>query len=736
MSVAWLLHASDPHLGDVSPGQLLDDEKEVYEDQPDLETTQRVFKRTLRALARFVETNGRPDVVVVSGDLAYKADPSGFTAFVDLLRERSDILPADRSQIVVVPGNHDVVWEEAPGTLPRYERFLGATRGEGCSTPLLDGVDFDATTGALLPEAELHSHLVITDELLVVPLNSSNYCGMSTAPRGAMSLDAWEEALEPTGDARDGLIKELKRLRRHDIARISRSQIDALGRYFDGHGLPRDRSAGEERTRIAVLHHQLLPVSTREERKPFESLANLGLVRETLREYEFDLVLHGHKHESNMYWDLVAPAGGGVALPTRRILVISSPGHFDVNTPVMRAVQIEGSPAARNARVTTFEGAGPHRQHAANDGGQVVPLWSPDERAERETLVRGPTAHACYSRLRSLSSLRGGAELRNIVCRVEDPQDAQLLPPDYPDVAFDDPQAWFDSLVGWWQRDRSELVARGLIAFNHGERIRRRWGDQIERAVRILNERDESSRALVQLVTPRETGRYKDDERDLYRGSFPAFVLAELSVTKRDGDRFLDCFGYFRKQEMQYWWPVNLAELARLQDDVRRDIRPEAKTGRIVTFSAIAVWKDALPRVAVPLVDLLVEEPERLFGMAAALAFPDNAPGDAVTDWRQVLRDLSGTGRAGPPKVSAGLDILHANVERLAAASSSTELEAIVAALEDLRDEYAAHADREELTLAAGRNVAKRVGQLTEVVVQALPGAAPDGTGDADRDGA
>jgi hypothetical protein len=59
----------------------------------------------------------------------------------------------------------------------------------------------------------------------------------------------------------------------------------------------------------------------------------------------------------------------------------------------------------------------------------------------------------------------------------------------------------------------------GRAAADVGERIRRRWGDHVERAVRILNLREESSRALIQLVAPREAGRYKVDERDLIRGS-------------------------------------------------------------------------------------------------------------------------------------------------------------------------------------------------------------------------
>ena len=75
--MTWLLHLSDPHLGDVSPGQPLDDEKVVLS-QRDLETTQTVFQRTLRKLGGFVNDHGKPSVVVLSGDLTYRARDDGF----------------------------------------------------------------------------------------------------------------------------------------------------------------------------------------------------------------------------------------------------------------------------------------------------------------------------------------------------------------------------------------------------------------------------------------------------------------------------------------------------------------------------------------------------------------------------------------------------------------------------------------------------------------------------------
>ena len=86
---------SDPHLGDVSAGQVLDDEKDVFDAQPDLETTQRVFERTLRGLRRFVGEHGKPHVAVVSGDLAYQAHRTGFSAFAELLANCKDVLPDD-----------------------------------------------------------------------------------------------------------------------------------------------------------------------------------------------------------------------------------------------------------------------------------------------------------------------------------------------------------------------------------------------------------------------------------------------------------------------------------------------------------------------------------------------------------------------------------------------------------------------------------------------------------------
>ena len=724
----WILHASDPHLGVVSPGQELDDSKiELARD--DIETTQTVFRRTLESLRTYVADNGRPTAVVVSGDLTYRATSEGFDAFIDLLVECTDVLPDDRARIVVVPGNHDVDWSKPAGTFDRYAGFLRATRDRGCATPLLDGVDFKNTgTLALEPGVASQPHLIDDSEFLIVPLNSSNYCG--TVPRidGAWSLREWEKRLKPLGEARDEALRQLEALRKHDIARVSRRQVRALRLLFKHLKVPVDRG-DDPRPRIAVLHHQLLPVSAREEWKPFESMVNLGFVREALREFGVDLVAHGHKHEETLYWDLGRRGTDPVTAPLRRILVIASPGHFRTNAPVLRALELAGPPRARNLHVTTFNGVEAYAGEPQYGSELVLPLWlgQMESESSEQIVVRGRGAHDTCARLCAEFEHAGATRLENLVCAVESPSKASEVPPDYPDVGQPDKQQWFVDLVEWWQRRNSKLVREKVRPFNHGERIRERWGDQIERAIRLLNDREDSSRGIAILIGPDETGRYDGDTRPLETGTYPAFALVEFGLTRRGHRLELDCFGYFRKQEMRYWWPINLAELARMQEEVCAGLKADyrARSGRLVTFSAIALYGTELPQVAVTEIDRAIEDEGRIWQLAAAVAFPSSRDAAIAADWRRILAELGGQGRAVPPVPALGDETLLAEVKRFAALAGKGGSAARVARrLEDLCKVYRTMRG-EEIGQAEADLIVPAVTRLTEAVETALRG---DGT--------
>jgi Calcineurin-like phosphoesterase len=725
--MTWILHASDPHLGVVSPGQELDDSKlDIARD--DIETTQTVFRQTLESLSSHVTANGKPSAVVISGDLTYRNTSEGFLAFSELLTERADLLPEDPARVVVVPGNHDVDWSTSAGTPERYEAFLGATRDQGCATPLLDGVDFN-NTGPLALEAgtEKIPHVVDDPDFLIVPLNSSNYCG--TIPRvraeGAWTLTEWKKRLASLGVGAGEARRQVEALMRHDVARVSRRQVRALRLLLEELKISVTRG-DDPRPRICVLHHQLLPVSASEEWKTFESLVNLGFVREAFQEFGIDVVLHGHKHEENVYWDFARRGNDPVTQPLRRTLVIASPGHFRPNQPVLRALELEGTPLARNLKVTTFNGV--EAYSAAPLVGQevVLPTWLGQMESEsgEQVVIRGRTAHETYARIRAHFDRTLSARLENLVCEIDTQEGADTLPPDYPDVAQADKQKWFTELIDWWQLRNSRLVRERVRPFNHGERIREHWGDQVERAARLLNERADSSRGMAILVGPEETGRTEGDPRPIDEGTYPAFVVAEFGLTRR-GDRLeLDCFGYFRKQEMNYWWPVNVAELARLQEKVlkrlKRDYR--ARTGRIVTFSALALYGTDLPQVAVTEIDRAIEDEGRIWRLAAAVTYPTSkgAP-DAAADWEKILAELAGVGRVHPPVPVLGAEVLLDEVKRFAALDRSARKPAAVARrLEDLCKVYRPMQGRdvgqqeEDLILPAVRKLEKAVGAALE----------------------
>jgi hypothetical protein len=668
--MTWILHLSDPHLGVVSPGQELDDSK-IDVAQEDIETTQTVFRHTLASLRTFAAGNGRPSAVVVSGDLTYRGTAEGFDAFAELLTEAEACLPDDPSRIVVVPGNHDVDWTTAAGTRERYEGFLAATREKGCATPLLDGVDFP-NTGALTLTSGVDSepHLVDDPEFLILALNSSNYCGTVPKVTGAWSGSEWEKRLAPLGADRSDALRQLEALRKHDIARVSRRQVRALRLLLGELSIAVDRDQ-DPRPRLAVLHHQLLPVSAREEWKTFESLVNLGFVREALRELGVDVVLHGHKHEGKLYWDYARRSSEPVTAPLRRVLVIASPGHFRANAPVLRALELEGPLPARNLRVRTFNGVEAYTDQMQVNSEVVLPLWlgQMESESSEQIVIRARSTHEAYARLCAQFELAGATRLENIVCEVDGPSQASTVPPDYPEVGHGEEQQWFTELVAWWQRRGSRLVRENVRPFTHGERIRERWGDQIERAIRLLNEREDSSRGMAILIAPEETGRHEGDKRSLDHGTFPAFTLIEFGLSRRHGRQELDCFAYFRKQEMRYWWPVNLAELAQLQEEVRAGLKAEynARSGRLVTFSALAVYGTELPQVAVTEIDRAVDDDGRIWRLAAAVAFPVTQESSAAAeDWRRILTELSGQGRQFPPVPALGDETLLAEVKRFA----------------------------------------------------------------------
>jgi hypothetical protein len=691
--MSTILHLSDLHLGEADVWERQTDDKVGLVPQ-DENTRLSVIRTSLKAVKRHLDQAGdQLDAVVVSGDVTSRHDQSGFERFGALLAE-VDLVPTEK--IVVVPGNHDVDWQSEPGTEAKYARFLEHTRAQGMRTPLCDGVDFvadpaECKAGPVLPLADC----------VLVALNSANWCGVK---------------LGADGDV-------------YDVARISEPQLDRLTDILRGY------ETGDL-VRIAVLHHHLLPVTEDEEVKQFESFTNLARLRGWLRHHRFHAVMHGHKHQPALTWDHVYDLGDH-RKPARRILVISAPTPTSWGAPLCRLIRTGEATGRRlvpQAPCVLAETVRAERhERTIEPEGVSLPLDPGSSEPLGLVAIDAPTADAAYERLVQALDAHPG-KLLNVTCVVRDPESAAQPPTNFargipeniargiPEIA--DVRLWMNDAVSWWQEPAPELVATGEAPFNHGERLYAVGLDDgpLDHAAKRLG----STKATVLLVRPGELRA---------GGETPAFVAVQLvKATDAEGDR-LDCVGYFRKQDLTLWWPVNIAELRAIQKHVLDlPVAKRMRAGRLVTIATEAIYDDVFPELAGTVVDRFVDlRPELLMEMAYGVAHSSADEQDTVLKlWTDVLKDIGGTGNFP----SLGIERLLEHLRVFRDVGNEAQLKPLIKRLEVVSDrahraktESRTKTDRERFS----KELFEMVGEVLEAVEETM--RARHGTAASDTSG-
>lgn len=643
-----ILHLSDLHLGTEDPWERQTDDKVGLTPSDEnsrlsvLETALASVREHIAAKAQFEELNA----VVVSGDCTSGYDAAGFTRFRELL-QKAQLVPNEK--VIVVPGNHDVDWTADPGTpqkpTEKYKLFLENTRNVGMRTPLCDGVDTDGYAAAN-PTAQ---PVLWLDDAVVVSLNSANWCGA----RAADSATARGRKAAP--------------LKTYDVARVSEWQLDLLTDAL------RERPT-RNLVRIAVLHHHLLPVSEDEEVKEFESFTNLARLRAWLRRHQFQVVLHGHKHRPVLIWDDIFDLGDFDA-PPARVAVVSGPRPSSWGEPIcriIRAGEATGRLAVAGApRIIVDTIHAQRHEHLLVPDPIAVPL-DPGEPYEPTSLsIEAETADAVYERL--LDTLGDRSEkLLNVTCVVRSAKSAEKPPTNFTKVNL--PEQWLKDIVDWWQKASPSLVATGDAPFNHGERL---YGSGTHvGALDVAAGKLGSTTAMALLISDAELRGAK---------ASPTFVAIQLvKANDAQGSR-LDCVGYFRKQDMTLWWPVNVAELRAIQKYVLDlDEAEGIRAGRLVTIAAEAIRDDVLPKLEGTIVDRSVDlRPDVLMTMAYQAAHGDVAePDDIAKLWKDVLGDI-GAGRAFP---SLGIARLIEHLKVFREVAGLTHLDVLIKRLEAVYD--------------------------------------------------
>jgi len=601
------LHVTDAHLApDGGPHQNFK-EADIKSKLPGIEMRDRltIFRQTLSVLAEHLAFNKQVlDGVIVSGDATHQG--AAGSSLRDLLTKELKIEPA---KIIVVPGNHDVICKTPPSDKSRYERFIDAWRTpEPCVTPLLDGIE-TTIDGAL--QGGTFKHLLRDPEnrWVVIPINSSNWCQINRS--ASKLLMAHLSELKSKGVKEKGEIaKEIEDFLAADVARVSPDQLAGLERILS--------DVPPQALRIAVLHHHLLPVSTDEEIKPFADIVNLGLLRQFLRQHNIRVVVHGHKHRSQLYYDHIYDERGDKT-NAHRVLVVSGgtlmSNSIENNEP-FRLIEFNDLPHAPICDVS--------RVPLKKVGVDWAPLpkiskriWEPDETHNGPISIFGSDVSDVYARAKQLVSAEG--KHRPLICTLNLPQDKvkpkHLIPVDYAlQYMGAEPEQRLEQMVDWWQLPSSRIEKR--IPFIHGTRLRNYGGsfDQLDNVVQALSDNPGTSKAIAVLIDPIRDLAMKPPS------GFASFCLVQFCG--RVNENLLDCIGYYRAQEFLQWWPVNIAELRHMQAYVAERVNMGLGTVTTVTGDARVAADIRTPtQVAVPLIDQWLDtHPERIPMMSRAVA--------------------------------------------------------------------------------------------------------------------
>ncbi len=672
--MAHLLHLSDLHLRSDAARDTIGDPKDAAIPAPLQQTSARRIVSTIEALGRDIAAGELTlDCIVISGDIADRNAPTAYTLLPRVLEPLvPKHVPAER--VVVVPGNHDVKKGSDPSSAQRWEHFL-SLRSYGYLTPLLEGIDID-DHGNPIGTSKPPVLAAQDGSFVIIALNSANHC--QTQLPVESTLQPYQGELEPllaTNLAVEHLWKAWQQRGSVDVAWIGDGQQKAAAAALAA------TSVAPETLRIGVMHHQLFPTGPIAEIKSFETMVNLGEVLDWIADNDIDVALHGHKHSGRVFpYEHTAFHHADTAVGWRT-LVISSPtaqAGYDATAPIARLITIT-RPQPRTGGVLVRD------IPPLESGGRLNLVRRSAERFRLDGAIAygqilGDHADDVHQKLLALRGDYAGLKLP-LVCRIENGSSASAIPTMYPDVpdGVPDPQAWFTKTVAWWQNQRAGRAAQ----FNHGQRLQAFGAgrlppsqdglNQVQRAAHALERKEASSRAIAVLVDP-DTDLASDDSE------FPAFVLVQFAI---ESDR-LNVTGYFRKQEMPHWWPINIAELGQLQNEViqrlygRRVLRP----GSITTITSQPVSGGGVPRVAIPALDSRVDSSTGMLELVLPLFHPTAAtPEETLAAWQQAFDDWAPSTLAaadGDPMPIVGLGELTATLDYTAALYSSVAANEII----------------------------------------------------------
>jgi 3',5'-cyclic AMP phosphodiesterase CpdA/tetratricopeptide (TPR) repeat protein len=292
-----IFHISDVHFGSITEGGSRIDVHRFA----DTENSDRLSVELTREFHGALKRSGcaaSDAVLVVSGDSTYTGRQDEFDLVRQFLTELCENTGMDRSQVVLVPGNHDIDWLQTKSNranrFDNYLTFAHQFYGEELFHEVYPRIEWDLRTSGTRPEAREIVYRRTDRTMTVVGLNSCIF----------------EDDQNHYGY-------------------IGKRQLDIVKDLLE--------QEPPENVRVAVMHHHLHPFPEPLEPRrgdavvlDLSTVRDAGLVEQRLERLGFSLLLHGHKHKPQLRETLVRiPQNDSSVTP--RPLIVSGCGSTGVS---------------------------------------------------------------------------------------------------------------------------------------------------------------------------------------------------------------------------------------------------------------------------------------------------------------------------------------------------------------------------------------------------------------------
>lgn len=488
-------------------------------------------------LDKYIEKE-KVDLFVISGDIIKGGDEEGQKDFSQKFMELLKTKGYDNSNVLVVPGNHDVKKGSPESSEERYKSFFDSWKNNA-HLPYLDGI-----------HKTCNIHIDTSSRLMFIPVNTSNWSQRRI--KASSNIENHLKSLD------EELKKEFDNLFTYDAAYISKEQLRELESKIER------IEDYKSYTKILIQHHHLVSVDNSIELKAMSDILNIEDIKNFIKKYNIRVLLHGHKHVEKAFFEYLNKDGEPYKL------LLSSAPNVKKET-FFQILEFNNL----NVKISNFDRNGEPRDS------NTFSVYNTIE-TENTIILEDNDITNLYNKVIDATSNEKNKN-KQLICnfKLENYQDKKYpILNKYPDDSTKQMRykKEIEKHVDWWQQDRTIYDDINEL---HGPRLKKYNGyiNQLDYISKKLEQNSNTSKTVAILIEPTKDFYYDKN--------YPSFISCQFIVREQNHKKYLDILANFRKQETRYWWPLNIAELHKLLYEMKNKLGQGIYLGKIITITNI-----------------------------------------------------------------------------------------------------------------------------------------------------